>query len=182
MDLSNRMEELVREEVARARSTPPTWPNSCWCTLCETDVVALALTLLPPWYCRADGCARADLLASAGKIHDAVQTAARRVALRPKHPIGAPGGARRDIGLVNFTYDVGAEMVGPSFGRLRDSCGCERCRSDALAYALNRYPSKYGVTLAGRRSLHPTYVDFMRRELGMLIGQAARLISAHPSH
>lgn len=181
MQLSNRMEELVREEVARLRAAPPAGPNTCWCALCETDVVALALTLLPAWYCHGAGRSNVDALAHAGKIHDAVRVAAKRVGLRPKHPVGAPGG-RREVGLVNFTWEVGAAMLAPSFGRVPESCGCERCRADALAYALNRYPAKYGVALAGRRSLHPTYLEFMKRELGLLIGQAARVVAAQPQH
>jgi hypothetical protein len=73
-------------------------------------------------------------------------------------------------------------MVGPALERTSASCNCEHCRADTLAYALNRYPAKYGVTVDGRRSLHPTYLDFMRHELGMLIGQAVRVVSAHPHH
>jgi len=71
-------------------------------------------------------------------------------------------------------------MVGPALGRTASGCGCEHCRADTLAYALNRYPAKYGVTVDGPAQLAPTYLDFMRHELGMLIGQAVRVVSAHP--
>ena len=175
------MEALVRDEVAAARAEGGADARGCWCGLCETDVVALALTLLPPLYCRPGSAGTAATLVKAGKIHDAVRAAIRRVSLRPKHRAGAPG-ARRELSLVNYTFDVGADMVGLALGRAAAACSCEGCRSDTLAYALNRYPAKYGVVQAGRRSLHPTHIDFMRYELGMLIHQAARVVTARPHH
>ena len=176
------MEQLVREEVTRVRDQGGPENRRCWCTLCETDVVALALTLLPPLYCRDDSFGTSAGLLKAGKIHDAVQAAVKRVSLWPKHRPGSPSAGRSEVSLVNFTFEVGTTMVGPALGRSPTGCSCEECRADTLAYALNRYPAKYGVTHAGRRSLHPTYIDFMRYELGMLINQAARVVSTHPRH
>jgi hypothetical protein len=180
MSIKNEMEQLVREEVSRARAKGD-GEHRCWCTVCETDIVALALTMLPPLYCRTETFGHAAGLIKAGKIHDAVQAALKRVSLRPKHRVGSPS-HRGAVSLVNYTFEVGTEMVGPALGRITSGCGCEHCRADTLAYALNRYPAKYGVTVDGRRSLHPTYLDFMRHELGMLIGQAVRVVSAHPHH
>jgi hypothetical protein len=181
MSIKNEMEQLVREEVALARRERVPGSRACRCALCETDVVALALTLLPPLYCREESAAHAAGFIQPGKVRDAVQVAFRRVALRPKHREGAAG-ATRDLALVNYTWDVGAGMVGPALGRADSACSCDSCRSDTLAYALNRYPSKYGVRLAGRQSLHPTYLDFMRHELSLLITQAARVVSNSPRH
>jgi len=180
MSIKNEMEQLVRDEVLRAKSKG-SGERQCWCPLCETDIVALALTMLPPLYCRTETFGYAAGLIKAGKIHDAVQAALKRVSLRPKHRFGAPT-HRGAVSLVNYTFEVGTEMVGPALGTTSSGCTCEHCRADALAYALNRYPAKYGVTHDGRRSLHPTYVDFMRHELGMLIGQAVRVVSSHPHH
>jgi len=182
MSIKNEMEALVREEVTRIREAGAPGYTGCWCTLCQTDIVALALTLLPPLYCRTETFGIAAGFIKAGKIHDAVQAALKRVALWPKHRPGTPPAHRGDISLVNFTYEVGTTMVGPALSRATNACSCENCRQDALAYALNRYPAKYGVTHSGRRSLHPTYLDFMRYEVGMLINQAARVVSAHPRH
>jgi len=182
MSIRNEMEQLVREEVARAREVGGPGYSGCWCPLCETDIVALALTLLPPLYCRDENYGHAANLIKAGKIGDAVQSALKRVSLWPKHRSGTRASVREDVALVNYTYEVGTAMVGPALSQSATRCSCEICRSDALAYALNRYPAKYGVVRAGRRSLHPTYLDFMRYELGMLISQAARVVSAHPHH
>jgi len=176
------MEELVREEVARAREQGAPGYTGCWCPLCETDIVALALTLLPPLYCRTEASGHAAGLVRAGTISDAVQSALKRVGHRPKHRPGTQPAVRDDISLVNYTLEVGAQMVGPALGLTATRCTCEACRFDTLAYALNRYPAKYGVTRGGRRSLHPTYLDFMRYELGMLINHAARIVATHPHH
>ena len=48
MDIKNEMEQLVREEVRRVREQAGAAESRCWCALCETDIVALALTMLPP--------------------------------------------------------------------------------------------------------------------------------------
>jgi len=182
MSVKNEMEAVVREEVARVRAGAGDAPPGCWCSLCEADTVALALTLLPPLYCREETSGTAASLISAGKIRTAVQAALKRVSLSPKHPPGALPTLRRDIGLINYAYEVGATMVASALSRTARACTCEHCRTDALAYALNRYPAKYGVTLSGRRSLHPTYLEFMRYELGLLVNHAARLVSTHPRH
>lgn len=181
MDIKNEMETLVRAEVDRVRSTLGA-VRHCWCALCTTDVVALALTQLPPLYCRRDSYGYAAGYATAGKIHDAVQSALKRVALRPKHRPGTPRALAEEVGLVNYTFEVGSAIVGPVFGRENRACGCSLCRSDTLAYALNRYPAKYGVRQGTRRSLHPTYLEFMRHELGLILTQAARMVAEHPHH
>jgi hypothetical protein len=138
--------------------------------------------MLPPLYCRAETYGHASRFIKAGTIRDAVKTALKRVALRPKHRPGVPRSLKGEVGLVNYTFEVGAEMVGAELDRASVACGCESCRTDTLAYALNRYPAKYGITQGGRRSLDPSYLEFMRHEIGLLIGQAARVVSAHPHH
>jgi hypothetical protein len=182
MSIKNEMEQLVREEVRRAKELGSPEYAGCWCVICETDIVALALTLLPPLYCREETYGHASRFIKAGTIRDAVRTSLRRVGLRPKHHPGLPRSLQGDVALVNYTFEVGAEMVGPELERAASGCGCERCRTDTLAYALNRYPAKYGIAQGGRRNLDPSYLEFMRHELGLLIGQAARVVSAHPHH
>lgn len=180
MGIKNEMEHLVRDEVARVRQTGGPGYTGCWCVLCETDIVALALTLLPPMYCRQEAVGHATGVIRPGTIGDAVQSALKRVCLWPKHRPGTRPTSLERVALVNYTYEVGTTMVGSAQIRSAIGCTCDTCRSDTLAYALNRYPAKYGVTRSGQRSLHPTYLDFMRYELGMLIGQAARVVSSHP--
>ena len=182
MGIKNEMEHLVRDEVARVKKEGDPGYAGCWCPLCETDIVALALTLLPPLYCRTATSGHATHLVKAGTIREAVQSALKRVGLRPKHRPGTQPTRKDRIALVNYTFEVGSTMVGPALAHSPPSCRCEECRCDTLAYALNRYPAKYGVTRDGRSSLHPTYLDFMRYELGMLINQAVRVVSSHPHH
>ena len=182
MGIRNEMEQLVRDEVARIKLEGGPGYAGCWCPLCEIDIVALALTLLPPLYCRTATCGHAGGLIRAGTISDAVQSALKRVDLWPKHRPGTQSAGRNQLALINYTFEVGSTMVGSALGLSATGCSCDECRSDTLAYALNRYPAKYGVARDGRRSLHPTYLDFMRFELGMLINQAARVVSSHPHH
>ena len=182
MSVRNEMEQLVREEVARAKAEGGTGYAGCWCPLCEIDIVALALTLLPPLYCRTATYGHAAGLIRAGTISDAVQSALKRVDHWPKHRPGTMPASPEEIALINYTFEVGSQMVGPALGLSTRGCACDECRSDTLAYALNRYPAKYGVVRDGQRSLHPTYLDFMRHELGMLIHQAARVVSSNPNH
>ena len=182
MSIQNEMEQLVRDEVASVRKAGGPEYTGCWCPLCEMDIVALALTLLPPMYCRGEGHGNAAGLIKAGKISDAVQSALRRVGTWPKHRPGTLPAIQDEVALVNYTFEVGTTMVGPALEQCADGCTCDNCRFDTLAYALNRYPAKYGVVQAGRRSLHPTHIDFMRYELGMLIHQAARVVTARPHH
>jgi len=182
MSIKNEMEQLVRDEVARTRKESGPGYGGCWCRLCEIDIVALTLTLLPPLYCRTATYGHAAGLIKAGTISDAVQSALKRVSLWPKHRPGTLPTLRDGISLVNYTFEVGSQMVGPALGLSASGCNCDACHSDTLAYALNRYPAKYGVVRDGQRSLHPTYLDFMRYELGMLINQAARVVSSRPHH
>jgi len=182
MNIKNEMEHLVLEEVGRTKKLGNTAYAGCWCTLCEMDIVALALTLLPPLYCRAETFGYAAGLIKAGTICDAVQSALQRISLWPKHRPGTPPPSPDAVALINYTFEVGTTMVGAALDRSATRCDCDNCRSDTLAYALNRYPSKYGVTRGGQRCLDPHYLDFMRHELGMLMKQAARIVSSRPHH
>ena len=150
MGIRNEMEQLVRDEVARAKAEGGPGYAGCWCPLCEIDIVALALTLLPPLYCRTATYGHAAGLIRAGTISDAVQSALKRVGLWPKHRPGTlPTAAGRDRARQLHLRGRLATMVGPALGLSATGCTLRECRSDTLAYALNRYPAKYGVTRAG---------------------------------
>lgn len=181
MSIKNEMEQLVRDEVRRAKDLGSPEYAGCWCALCETDIVAFSLTQLPPLYCREETYGHASRFIKPGTIRDAIKTALRRVGLRPKHRPGVSRLVPGDVALVNYTFEVGAEMVGSELERTATACSCDSCRTDTLAYALNRYPAKYGIA-QGRRYLDPSYLEFMRHELGLLLGQAARVVTAHPHH
>lgn len=182
MGIKNDAEQLVRDEVARAKNAAGGGPAGCWCALCEMDIVALSLNMLPPQYCRAENYGYAAGLIRANSIAKAVRSAINRVALLPKHlPDGWPATAK-DAALVNYTFEVGAALIGSTLDRSGAACGCAHCRYDTLAYALNHYPAKYGVARGGRRRLQQDDLDFMRHELGVLLSKAARVILAHPHH
>lgn len=182
MSIKNDMERLVRAEVARRAKAAGTGSTVCWCPLCETDIVALALNLLPPLYCRAETFGHAAVQVGASAVRDAVQTALTRVAISPKHLPGGWPATVKDAALVNYTYEVGATLVGAATDHFEAGCSCAACRFDTLAYALNRYPPRYGVARGGRRRLQANDLDFMRHELGVLLTQAARVVSSHPHH
>ena len=145
MGVKNEMEQLVRDEVARAKAEGGPGYAGCWCPLCEIDIVALALTLLPPLYCRTATYGHAAGLIRAGTISDAVQSALKRVDLWPKHRPGTLPTTRDEIALINYTFEVGSRWSAPRWVFPPSGCNCDECRSDTLAYALNRYPAKYGV-------------------------------------
>ena len=73
MGVKNEMEQLVRDEVARAKAEGGPGYAGCWCPLCEIDIVALALTLLPPLYCRTATYGHAAGLIRAGTITSSVR-------------------------------------------------------------------------------------------------------------
>jgi hypothetical protein len=158
MSIKNEMEQLVRDEVRSVKEQGSPEYSGCWCVLCETDIVALSLTLLPPLYCREETYGHASRFIKPSTIRDAVKTALRRVGLRPKHRPGVPRSLQGNVALVNYTFEVGAEMVGSELERTAAACSCESCRTDTLAYALNRYPAKYGIAQEGRRNLDPSYL------------------------
>ena len=182
MDIKNEMELLVRDEVALAKTEGNRGYVGCWCPLCEIDIIALALTMLPPLYCRTTTCGHATTLIKASTIRDAVQAALKRVDLWPKHPPGTLPALGDRLSLINYTFEVGSSIVGSALGLSPAGCICDDCLSDTLAYALNRYPAKYGITRDGQRRLQPSYLEFMCHELGMLISQAAHVVSSHPHH
>jgi len=182
VDVKNDMEHLVRLEVGRRREDPEVDRTTCWCALCEADVIALALNNLPPRYCRGDNFGYAAAQGYVGRVREAVRLALEKVSRRPKHRPGAPDRFRAEARLEDFALKIGNVLVGSSFVGAEGACSCEGCRADALALALNRYPPKYGVSSPGRASYQANFEDFIRHELGNALVKAREIISAHPNH
>lgn len=181
MEIKNDMESLVRAEVTRRKESSGKEAAACWCALCEADVVALALNRLPPRYCQRQNFGyAASQQGLAFHVRSAVSYAVDKVSKRPKHRPGAPDRFRSEVRLENFALRIGHSVVGTALADA--ACSCEQCRSDALAYALNRYPPKYGVSAAGRESYQSNFEDFIRHELGELISRASRVVAASPHH
>ena len=117
MGIKNEMEQLVRDEVARARREGGPGYAGCWCPLCEIDIVALALTLLPPLYCRTATSGNAAGLIRAGTITDAVQSALKRVEPLAQAPPGHPADDAGRRSRSSTTRSRSApSMVGPALG------------------------------------------------------------------
>jgi hypothetical protein len=180
MTVINRTEEAVRAEIARLKEGTGEQAEQCWCALCEADVIALAMTILPPCYCTR--VLPEDDVASTGSVRNAVFTAARRVQRRPKHRMAHPESRDAKVHLVNYTYEEGAALVATLRHRSDSSCSCRICQQDMLAYALNRYPPKYGVIHGGTSNLPSYQRDYIRHELEIIISHAAGIITARPRH
>jgi hypothetical protein len=182
VDVKNDMEQLVRQEVNRRKEDSRGGRSVCWCPLCEADIVALALNSLPPRYCRAVNFGFAASQGFAAKVRQAVGLAIDKVSKRPKHRPGAPDRFRAAARVEDFALKIGNALVGPSFVGASGACSCEGCRADALAFALNRYPPKYGVSTPGRASYQEHFEDFIRHELGQALAKACQVVCANPNH
>ncbi len=64
-----------------------------------------------------------------------------------------------------------------------DCCKCEQCRTDIVAYALNRLPPKYVATYEGSvySKLDTLSVQYETDMLTILM-QGAEKVKAHPRH
>jgi hypothetical protein len=63
-----------------------------------------------------------------------------------------------------------------------DQCDCWNCRCDMVAFALNRYPPRYGVEHQGRTHLLEKDRDEMRAELASFLDLSLRVVAAVPRH
>lgn len=182
MTIKNDMEFLVRVEARRRRERSGEETNVCWCPLCETDILALALNQLPPRYCHEKNFGCTAVQGIGEQVRGAVARAVQKVSRRPKHPPGRPLVDRDDIRMENYAQRIGAALVRTVLAPTAAACACDQCLADALAYALNRYPPKYGVCHGGRESYQQNYADFIRHEIGQVLSQAATVVREHPHH
>ena len=182
MKLSNAMEHEVRTRIGRLRAQTPAQEGTCWCPLCRADMMALALTALPPRYAtrRASSLEIEPQLALA--THEAVVQALRQVQSRPKHARGAAVAPGEPVWVVNFPLEEGFSAVGAILQRSDGVCDCWHCRCDMVAFALNRHPARYGVEHAGKTHLFDTDRAALRDELCSFLELAVRLVSSVPRH
>ncbi len=182
MEVKNDIETAVKTEVSRMKKDPDRHAPSCWCALCEADVTALALNSLPPRYCTTRNYGIMTEKYIPGSVRGAVQGASLKVTRRPKHRPGISDARPAQVRLVNLTFEEGSSMVGPLLMRSSAPCSCPQCRSDTLAFALNRYPPKYGVEFGGKSNFPPSQKDFVRHELGLILTHAAKVVADRPNH
>jgi hypothetical protein len=176
------MEQVVRAHLNRLREESATGDETCWCPLCRADMMALALTALPPRYATRrpiDFEGEPSLFAAA---RDGVAAARRQIDRFPKHGKGAAAAASEPVWVVNFPLEEGFRAVDALLRREETPCDCWNCRCDMVAFALNRYPARYGVEHRGQTHLFEEDRKRMREELTSFLGMGIRVVTTVPRH
>jgi hypothetical protein len=177
----NVMEVAVRDALS-TRAAAGADGGTCWCPVCTADMQALALSSLPPKYVTRRG-ERAVLCSGGdGAIDDTVDHAVRWVGHHPKHRPGAPAPPADQVALVNFTYETGFALIDERVNGVVGSCECFDCRCDAVAFALNRFPARYGVALGGQSQFPEDGRRQMGAELAPFIDLGLRVVASRPRH
>ncbi len=182
MKLRNAMEPAVKAHLNRLRLEGGGDKGTCWCPLCRADMMALALSGLPPRY-----STRRQLTVDPGSEQDgaaaqAVAHAIEQVGRHPKHAPGAPVDGNEPVFVVNFPLEESFRAVDQLVSPDGETCGCWHCRCDTVAFALNRYPARYGVEHRGETHLREPDRAAMREEIGQFLGLAVGVVSAVPRH
>lgn len=182
MKLTNSMEQVVRMHVKNLRAQSPAGDESCWCPLCRADMMALALSALPPRYAtRRPGDSETGDPAAV-RIRDGVVSARKQVDCFPKHAPGAAVAAGKPVWVVNFPLEEGFRVVDEILRRNDRACDCWNCRCDMVAFALNRYPARYGVEHEGQTQLFEKDRAEMCAELAEYLELAVRVVTTVPRH
>lgn len=182
MKLTNSMEPAVRFHLGRFRAAAVDGNDACWCPLCRADMMAFALTRLPPRYATRrpmDVTADPQL---GSIVRDGVRHAREQVGRFPRHVRGAAVPSSDPVWVVNFPLEEAFRAVDAILHRHEEACDCWNCRCDMVAFALNRYPSCYGVEHEGRIHLFDRDRAQMRTEIESFLDLAARVVSTVPRH
>ena len=182
MKLSNAMEPAVRDHLNRTRNESPLGDETCWCPLCRADMMALALSSLPPRYATRRRSEVGIEAPVAADIRLGVARARRQVERFPKHPKGAAVASSEPVWVVNFPLEEGFRAVDMLLRGHDTACDCWNCRCDMVAFALNRYPARYGVEHEGQTHLLDGDREQMREELSSFLGLAVRVVTTVPRH
>jgi len=85
--------------------------------------------------------------------------------------------------MVNRMEPMVLQAVDEALGRDKKFCGCERCKHDITALALNMLPPRYVVTPLGEVV---TNVDFQssqwKADIMMAIYRAIEIVRGRPRH
>jgi hypothetical protein len=179
MKLKNCMEDPVRKHLARVQAEQAGDDSVCWCPLCRADMIALALSQLPPRYGTSLRAELGDDHAQA--VEEAVADAVRQVKRFPKHAHGGAASATEPVWVVNYPLEESFHVV-DSLLKPDHACDCWQCRCDMVAFALNRYPARYGVEHSGHTHLLQEDREQMRGELASFLSIAAQLVTRIPRH
>jgi hypothetical protein len=181
--LRNATERVVRETVDRKKPAGSTDSNSgCCCPLCESDVMALSLGSLSPHYCTDFDYEKVLGGEESSRVDRTVDHSIARVALHPKHERLAEDVSDLQLRLVNFSCKEGKAIIDSLLEDSDDSCSCPRCRAETLAYALNRYPPRYGVERNGIVEMPARERAAIREEITTILTRANQVVTASPRH
>ncbi len=182
MEIKNFTEPAVREEVVRTRREERGPVGTCWCPLCESDMISLAMTSLPPCYGRgrSEGVMKSRVAPTS--VREAVRRAVDRVSRHPKHPRSLSNLLYYQVRIVNFAFEAGVTQVDGALSAVAARCHCRSCQADTLALALNRFPPLYGVDFHGRINLPLERKHMYEQEMGHTLASAARVVASNPHH
>lgn len=182
MKLTNAMEHAVRNHLNRLRDESAEGDERCWCSLCRSDMMAMTLSLITPRYAtRRQAPGDVDPTVSAA-ISEAVNQARHQVSTFPKHLGRGAETTTGPVWVVNFPLEEGFRAVDEILRRHDGACDCWHCRCDMVAFALNRYPARYGVEHGGQTHLLEKERLQIRAEVSSYLDLAVRVVTAVPRH
>jgi len=176
----NLMESAVQQALQAHRQSCLGGDSACWCSLCTSDMQALALTALPPLYVTRRGGIVPDDPAHAPAIREEVERAVGRVESNRKHGKGTASCG--SVALVNFALEVGFVTIEERLQNIVGACDCWDCRCDAIAFALNRFPARYGVAIDGHSPFTEAYRHQMGDEMSSFLDLGVHIVSSLPRH
>ena len=153
----------------------------CPCPICSIDSIALAVSTLPPCYCRAEHYGISSSKITHDELAERVKTAIRKVTLRPRHP-DRPVADDSSVRLFDFGLYEGSRMIGPLLSKVPGACTCVNCQEDTLAFGLNRSKVKYGILMGRTVRVPATELVFYRHQLQGILLEAAKIIGRNPRH
>lgn len=85
--------------------------------------------------------------------------------------------------LVNVTELLLFDILDDVLAEYGNFCGCERCRMDVAAIALNNLPTNYVVTEEGEVKKRVAALAFqMRVDITLAIFKGVEIVRKHPHH
>jgi competence protein ComFB len=85
--------------------------------------------------------------------------------------------------LVNVTEILLFEILDSILKDIPEFCGCDRCRMDVAAIALNNLPTSYVVTGEGEVKKRIAVLEVqMRTDITQAIVRAAEIVMKQPHH